>query len=310
MGGEYAQFVRDKITATNQELETLQLIDWQSYIEDATSKSIFSKWSLMSLQGKMNTLTKQIRWLESVDKMRLMTGEAKFTTFREESLTIIAKKYQTGLELSIDEIEDNLGNDYKNQVALMNIAAKRLSPELIHGLLVNGTTDVGYDGVPFFSDAHPLGSSVATYDNLLAGALTELNLNLGKVTMARFTNDRGDILGLEPNLIVIPPELEVTLQKLLNSQFTNAVSTVEGSGTINTAYGAFDYIIDPLLVDTNDWYMIHTKQLKPFLHYERKAPYLEYTENERVERDIVKWSLKYRVGVGYGWPQSAIKFVI
>jgi phage major head subunit gpT-like protein len=307
---QYAQFVRDKIDATTRELQTLQLIKWQGYIEDADSKSIFAKWALMSLIGKMGTKLKEIRWLESVDKMRLMTGEAQYTAFREESLIITAFKYQTGLQLSVDEIEDNLENDYTNQVMLMNEAAKRLSPELIHGLLINGVTDNGYDGVPFFSDAHPLGSSTGTFDNLLVGALSETTLNAGKVAMMKFPNDRGDILGLEPNLIVIPPDLEVTLKKLLNSQYTNAVATVEGANTINTAYGAFDYIIDPLLTDTNDWYMIHTKMLKPFLHYERKAPYLEKDENERVSRDIVKWSLKYRIGVGYGWPQSAIKFVI
>jgi phage major head subunit gpT-like protein len=306
----YPEFVLDRIPEISQKLEIMRKYEMDEYKGKPDSKTIFHQWKKLAEVGTMDALTLQFAFLGAVDKMRRFYDEARFSSFKNYMYSITALDYQAGLNMGVNEIKDNAKIDYLSKVKGLNRAARRLPPELIHGLLVNGTTDIGYDGVPFFSASHPVGMKPGTtFSNLTSGVLSEATLNAGDIAMQAFANDRGEILGLEPNLIVISPVLKQTAKKLFKSETTTAVSTVEGAGTINTVYGEYDYIVDPLLTDVNDWYMIHNESIQPFLYYIRQAEELEFDPGDRVKRKILYWSLSNRIAVGYGLPQTAIKFV-
>lgn len=306
-----ADFILDQVAEITQELKTLLGFEWTLYKPIPEDKTLLSKWENLVLKESMKTATSKLRWLGATDKLRPMKDEAKFYQFKEYDYSIDAEKYQTGIVLSVDDIEDNIEQDYMSKVQSVVGNAKRLPPELVHYLILNGTTLLGYDGVAFFSNTHPCGMSATTFDNLQAGTLSETTLALAREVMLQFPNDRGEIVGYYPDTIVVPPRLQITAEKIVNSTYTTAVSTSEGANTVNTMYKAWNVIVDPWLTDVDDWYVTCSNAIgiRPFIFLERYAPRFEYDDTERVTRDILKWSLKYRCGIGYGFPQTAIKFV-
>ena len=306
-----AQHVLDQIPRITEELSSLLDVEMTLYKPNPKNPTIMTNWEKLVMDERMTTAEKLIRFLGSTDKLRERKDEANFFELKEYSYKIYTKDYQTGIILHVNDLLDNIAQDYQGKIQSLVGNAKRLPAELIHGLILNGDSALAYDSKAFFANDHPVSMTGGTYDNLLSGELSEDNLNVGLNAMLQFPNDRGEIVGFYADTIVIPPALRKTAKKLINSEYTNAASTSEGSMTINTVFGDFDIIIDPLLTDTDDWYLLCTNfdGQKPFIFGERQAPELLYDDTERVKRKILYWSLEYRCAVGYGHPQMAIKFV-
>ncbi|MEQ9027561.1 MAG: Mu-like prophage major head subunit gpT family protein [Aggregatilineales bacterium] len=110
------------------------------------------------------------------------------------------------------------------------------------------------DGVALCSDSHPLSpkSASGTQDNLGTEVLSKQALSDTRVEMMHFTDDAGNEIGLMPNELWVPPELEDTaieITKSLNdpSSANNAVNPQNGR-----------WIVKPWLrlTDTNAWFVV------------------------------------------------------
>ena len=60
--------------------------------------------------------------------------------------------------------------------------------------------------------------------------LDETNFRTARAAMMGLRNDEGSSLGIMPRLLVVPPELEVTAEKLLKASFNDAGATNVNSG--------------------------------------------------------------------------------
>lgn len=92
---------------------------------------------------------------------------------------------------------------------------------LVHGFVTNGHGVAGdtaiYDGQALFSNSHPLLDSTSTGDNLTTGALTDANLKAALQLMRQTLDEAGNLIGLIPKKLIIPPALEDTARRLLHS---------------------------------------------------------------------------------------------
>jgi len=80
----------------------------------------------------------------------------------------------------------------------------------------------GGDGVSLIDTAHP--TSIGTFSNELAATpLSEVALEDAHVAITKLTNDRGILLTLRPSSLHLPPELQWTAEKILNSTLTTQV---------------------------------------------------------------------------------------
>jgi hypothetical protein len=70
----------------------------------------------------------------------------------------------------------------------------------------------GGDGVPLIDPAHPTSAHVA---------------------ICKLENDRGILLALRPKSLHLPPELQWTAEKILNSTLTTVTATIGGTGITN-----------------------------------------------------------------------------
>ena len=111
-----------------------------------------------------------------------------------------------------------------------------------------------YDGDPFFSDSHPVKHATTTFDNYLAGTA----LDAAGITAARLKINKTnavDEIGRQTmqlaNAIMVPSDLEYTLDVLLDS--TQKAST--SLNDKNVYQGKFTKIVNPLLTDTDGWFM-------------------------------------------------------
>lgn len=123
----------------------------------------------------------------------------------------------------------------------------------ITGLVTDSSGSLIYDGKPFFATDHPdkVGNTYANYT--ASRALSHDNLKTTYLTYTTTNNrdERGDIVELQPDVLLIPPALRFTAQEILNS-------TLIPDSADNTT-NVLSAIVDPLewahLNDTDGWFL-------------------------------------------------------
>ena len=149
----------------------------------------------------------------------------------------------------------------------------------ITGVVDDPQGDLIYDGKPFFAltaNNHPAKDGSTYYNSLGALSLSSANLqtayNLMTVTNNR--NERGEIISLYPNVLLIPPQLHFTAKTLLESELA--------PGGANNDKNAVQNLVTPLewqyLTDIDGWFL-GAKQ-KGLKFYERKSPVIDFYQDE------------------------------
>ena len=106
------------------------------------------------------------KWLGQVPAMREWIGGRHAKGFRENGLTIWNKKFEATLEVPVDWMRrDKTG---QLDVRINELAQRAVGHygKLLSQLILNGTTDLCYDGAEFFAADHSEGES-GTQKNLL-----------------------------------------------------------------------------------------------------------------------------------------------
>ena len=161
----------------------------------------------------------------------------------------------------------------------------------ITGVIDDASGAFIYDGKPFFAlsgNNHPAKNG-STYYNSLANAFSATNLqtayNLMAVTNAY--NERGQKVSLKPQIIVYNPSLRFTIDAVLrNTDTANIRSNVEN-------------LVKPIewdyLTDTDAWFLGVPK--KGIKFYERKAPVIDFYQNETNKKYYATIDMRFGAGV-------------
>ena len=92
---------------------------------------------------------------------------------------------------------------------------------LIHGFVTNGYGVAGdtaiYDSKALFASNHPLLDSVSVGNNLATGALADATLKSALKIMRETLDEAGNLIQLRAKKLIIPPALEDTAIRLLQS---------------------------------------------------------------------------------------------
>ena len=92
------------------------------------------------------------------------------------------------------------------------------------------TSFPGGDGQPFFSNSHPVMSG--TQDNLLAASdLSEATLETALIAIQQTKDDRDILIGARARSLHIPPNLQFTAEKILNSTLSTQIGVNPGTAT-------------------------------------------------------------------------------
>lgn len=252
-------------------------------------------------------------WLGTVPKMREWTDTRALNSLANYSYTLRNKHFEVTIEVDRDTYEDDKYGMIRPRIAQLGQEAARYPAELVSTVLAAGGSNPGYDGANFFSASHSEESS-GTQANTIAGtgvtlAAIRADFISARTAMRRFKDGKGRVMGLSPDLVVIPAELEDVFQQLMN---TTIIALGSGTQQSNVLQGAADVVVDPYLTDANDWYVMHTRnEIKPLIFQRRKPP--EFVGIDKPDDHHVFMQRKFlygvdaRFNVGYGLWQMAVR---
>ena len=120
--------------------------------------------------------------------------------------------------------------------------------------------------------------------------------------MRGFKGRDGQPMGIRPSLLVVPPSLEDTANRIMTSDYL--ASFVMGNSTAgnvaaepNIYKGACEVlVIDELESDPTAWYVLdNRKAIKPFLWWQRQAPQFVY--KNKPDDDNVFFTRQFLFGI-------------
>ncbi len=242
-------------------------------------------------------------WLGRFPRMREWIGERVLANMKLYDYSIKNRDWESTVAIDRNDIEDDRYGVYKPLVASMAEAAKYHPDELLYELLLGGFTGLCYDGLPFFTAAHPYGLDGAIQSNLGHGILASNSYALARSQMMSLKDDQGKILNIVPDLLAVPPQLEEVGRILLHNDLIDATS--------NQWKGSAELLVVPgLSASPTAWYLLDSKKaVKALVFQQRKAPVV--TMINRPDEDSVFMKKEYKFGVdsrdnaGYGLWQLA-----
>lgn len=214
-------------------------------------------------------------------------------------------KYSIGLKMEKDLWDDGQHAEIRDRVQRVSLSVHRTRQLHAHDPFVDafaGAALRGPDGLPLCAANHPNApGSIATQSNLGTAPLSVDSLEAARIAMMTWTDDRGKRLLRVPDLLVVPPALEVIAKTILLS--TDRPDTADRA--TNVRKGAYKVVVLPLLTDTNNWFLIDSQQAKLFMKwFERRRPVPE--RDEDFDTETLKW--KYVARYAYGFHHWSFVF--
>ena len=253
--------------------------------------------SQLGMTVRSTTKTQTYGWMSPLFAMRKWIGPRVVQNLRANSYIIENEPYEATLAVDRDEIEDDQLGLFDTRVAELAYVGARLPEQLILEALNAGETGLGFDGFAMFDTGHTL-DPAGTQDNVGAIPFNPGGWAFVRATMQSYTGENSEPLGINPNLVVIPPEFEHMAKHIFNAE------SAPGGGS-NVQRGEARYLVVPELAGTTDWYAFDTTQpIKPFIFQLRKP--VQLVSKTSVTDDNVFWQKEFvwgvdgRAGVGYG----------
>jgi len=233
----------------------------------------------------------------SVAQMQPWTGSVSYQEFTKGfSKGYRHLKYSTGMKL---EEEIFRFRDYSEiETRTRKLADSVYKTQQAHAVSTfNYAFDsafTGPDSVPLCATNHDYSPTDGTHQsNYGAYDLTPANVNTVFNAMTEFKDDKGDIVGVTPNLILVGNYFRDKAKKIVGSD--NEPFTTNND--MNTWKDELTYLYNPRITGKK-WFLIDTERMKLFLHwYYARRPKIK-TETE-FDEEMMKFAT---LGMwSYGW---------
>ncbi len=261
-------------------------------------------WRELATLVTSNTATQTYAWMDKIPKLRQWVGSRQIQNAAARSQLVTNLTFELTESLPREVLEDDQHGLYAPLAMQMGQqAAKWPDQRIITDVFT--ANPLSYDGVAFFSGSHKSNledSSVGTIDNLDAVALTLSNYAAARAKMMAYLGADGQPLGVMPNLLVVPPQLEGIARQILNSDFVadfipgNTTAGNAGSSQNVWKGSARMLVIPELATAATTWYLFDTTQVvKPFVFQLRQAPEFAYL-NKPTDPNVF-WERNFVFGV-------------
>ena len=119
------------------------------------------------------------------------------------------------------------------------------------------STYSGGDGKELLATDHPLISGGVNANEPASGVdLNETALENAAIGIAAWTDERGLLIAAKPRKLIIPPALQFTATRLLETQMRLATADNDISAIVNNGTIPGGYKVNNFLTDTNAWFII------------------------------------------------------
>lgn len=241
------------------------------------------------------------------------TGKVGYDQFAPGFLQRLEhREFAKGIQVKRTLMEDNLYPDagipssVNQRVAKLADSAavqrEKSAAELFNNALVDTGTDIdgfpfaGSDGVGLVSAAHPNSPSDKTnvQSNEFELALSGDNVIVVKRAMRKFKDDRGELISVTPDTLIVPPELAETAA-IIN---LSTLDPTSANNAVNVNKGRWNIIEWDYLTDSNLWFMVDSVLKSQHLVWlDRVAP--EFESESDGDTMTAKFRGYYRYSRGY-----------
>ena len=267
-------------------------------------------WQRLATLSPSTTRSNVYAAMARLPTMREWLGPRLFANITGHDYTLTNRTYELSVGVEREDIEDDQIGWTGPRAAMMGMQAAKWPDQLVREALQSGDTTTGpggagFDALSFFNDAHTL-DPAGTQDNLLAGtALTASNYGVARETMMSFTGEDSEPMGVMPDLLIVPPQLETEARTILNAEFIADPGGV-AAGVTNVFRNTADLLVVPELSgEATTWYLMDTSRpIMPLIWQLRRA--VQMTSKTALTDDNVfrnkrfEWGVDARGVVGYG----------
>jgi phage major head subunit gpT-like protein len=263
----------------------------------------------LAMENPSSGAAEDYPWIGAMPIVREWLGEVTAEELEDYDYIIKNRDWVASVMINQNHIDDDQTGVLRTLSQQLAQRILRHPEKLLSDAIINGTSNLAYDGVAYFSNA----TGNRTIDNTISGsgeslANIEADLATAVETMAKFEDDKGEVLGIQADTIVCPVALEPNIRRLVQS-IADPTAT-GGTNTFNPYNGRFRVIANPRLDadDANDWYVFATNEpVRPFIYQLRQSAATDMEKKAGTKQWI--FSAYYRGNVGYGIPHLGVKVV-
>jgi phage major head subunit gpT-like protein len=252
-----------------------------------------SQWQATAMLVPSGSGQNDYTWLSKFPKMRKWIGDKVIKSLEAFKYTIVNDDFEATVEVDRNDIEDDNLGIYSPQAQMAGYSARQLPDEIVSELKNNAFASECYDGQYFYDTDHSVaGASVSNKGTLALSAATAAaaaaSYGAARTAIMSFRDDEGRPLALIPDVLEVPPALEITGKRLV------AMDRLTDDSP-NPYFGTAKLVVNPRLTSATAWFLHCTAMpVKPFVYQERKAPvFVEQTDEQN---DNVFMRKKFRFG--------------
>jgi hypothetical protein len=236
-------------------------------------------------------------WLEYEGAIEYDDHEQLYRT------TYTHREFVRGFKVERKLVDDDQYNLINRRPAGLAIAAMRTREKHAASLFNNAFSGayLGGDGIALCG-SHPYSpSNASTQSNTGTVALSYDNVIAARQAMRAYEDDRGELVPVNPSLILVPPELEKTANEIVNTMQSGqpqVPGTADYRANLVAGVG-IRFLVWDYLTDANNWWLIDPALAGMYLNWFDRTP-LEFamdpTSDFRLEarfRGYMRYS--------YGW---------
>lgn len=262
---------------------------FQKTYNDAVAKA-----DILATTVTSNSLSEEYAWLGSYPGIREWIGDRVLKTLSEHGYTIKNKAFEGSVTVPKKYIEYDKIGLFRPAIEQMAVNAKNFPGTLVAQIVVDATDAVKgkcFDGLPFYSTAHKIGTT--TYANTGVGVLNNTNLIAAEAFMMSIDGDSGQNLGICPDTLVVGPKsLALAIQAIEKETLTN--------GEANTTYKRYKLLVLPEIKDMKWHLMDLSKPLKPFIKQVAADAKFTASNDHAFMKDAALFGVDSFLNAGYG----------
>ena len=251
----------------------------------------------------------QYQGMGAMGKVPVFGGTVPYADFDANYRTDIRNyEYAQGIQIERRLVDDDQTGQITGRAANMAAQFRRTREADAADIFINAFTDSGTnrsgastngaDGVALLSTAHPHSPSNTnnTQSNEGTLALTIDNLDTTRQAMRNFTDDKDQLLGINPDMLLVPPELERAATQLVAERAIYEPGSAQFD--VNMFAGRFRPVVWNRLPDANAWFLIDSTLMKEHLIWQdRVLP--DFAQAEDFDGLTAKYRGYMRYGIGW-----------
>jgi len=244
----------------------------------------------------------------SFGDMPVFTGTISYDDINQGyDVTYTHAEFAKGFKVERKLYDDDLYNVISRKPRGLAISAKRTQEKYAASVFgataFSGTGTITIDGTTVLSNtealslcnaAHTSTGSTSTQSNTGTSALSATAIEATRILMSQFKDDRDNLISVQPDLILIPRNLEETAWEIISTK--GKVDSAENNA--NFHYGKYKLAVWDYLTDSNNYFVIDSTMSKMFLNWYDRVP-LEFFQDKSFDTLISKYAAYARWSYGF-----------